>query len=655
MKKITAGIIAHVDAGKTTLSEALLYKTGALRQLGRVDNGDAFLDSDALEKARGITIFSHEAKLQYQDLELTLLDTPGHVDFASATEQVLSVLDCAVLVVSATDGIPGYTRTLWRLLARYQVPAFIFVNKMDVPGADQAQVLDQLQGAFGDGCIAFTDLNQDRQETIALQDDAALDEFSTTGQLADATIQRLIAARKVTPVYFGSGLKLQGIDDLLAGLERWTQPLQPTADFGARVFKISYDDKGERLTWLRVTGGSLKPKQVLLGEQKANQLRLYNGEKFSVVQEVSAGQVCAIPGLQDTHPGLGLGVEPDAKPPVMQPVMTYKLAPQAEDPRACLTALRQLEDEDPALKVSWSERLQELRVSIMGKVQLEILTQLLAQRFDLHVAFGTGSILYQETITQAVEGVGHFEPLRHYAEVHLLLQPAPRGSGMTYASDLPVEALSKNWQHLVLANLTAKQHIGVLTGSPLTDVKITLVGGRGSNVHTVGGDFREATWRAVRQGLMELKQTGGDLLLEPWYSFRLVVAQDQVGRAMADVDRMAGTVDPPTVPDRNGTVTLTGFAPVAAMQDYGQTVSTYTHGQGQLELLVAGYRPCHNAADVIKDIGYTEIGDTANLPGSVFCAHGAGYPVAWEDVPAAAHVPYRYTQAELAAMTGKKD
>lgn len=648
MKQITAGIVAHVDAGKTTLSEALLYQTGAVRQLGRVDNGDAFLDSDRLEKQRGITIFSHQAQLQYQDLALTLLDTPGHVDFASQTEQVLPVLDYAILVVAASDRLPGYTRTLWRLLQRYQVPTFIFVNKMDVATADRATMLKLLQTGLNEGCLPF-DQTLDA-ETLALQDDQALDEYMSSNGLADATIQRLIAKRQVFPVYFGAGLKLTGVDDLLAGLAKWTVPMKSQPAFGARVFKVSYDDKGERLTWVRVTGGTLAPKALVLGEQKANQLRVYNGVKYTVVGAVPAGEVCAIPGLSDTKPGMGLGAEPNAPAPLLQPVLTYALDPLQEELPRCLAALRQLEDEDPALHVTWSPHLQEVRVQLMGKVQLEILQQLLKQRFDLTVAFDAGSILYQETITQAVEGVGHFEPLRHYAEVHLLMQPGPRGSGLTFASDCSLEVLAKNWQHLVLANLAAKQHRGVLTGSPLTDTKITLVTGRASNVHTVGGDFREATWRAVRQGLMMLKQTGGCQLLEPWYSFRLEVAQTQIGRAMSDIERMAGLCDSPSAPAANGMVLLTGFAPVAEMQDYGQVVNAYTHGQGQLECVVDGYRPCHNEAAVIAARGYTEVGDTDNLTGSVFCAHGAGYPVAWQDVPAAAHVPYRYDEAALQAL-----
>lgn len=555
MKKIVAGIVAHVDAGKTTLSEALLYRAGELRQLGRVDNGDAFLDSDKLEKQRGITIFSHQAGLQYQNLELTLLDTPGHVDFATQTEQVLDVLDYAILVVSALDGIQGYTRTLWRLLERYHVPTFIFVNKMDAAGVQPEQIISQLQSGLDQGCISFapqattktTDIPDASYEEIALRDNAVLEEYLDSGQLADDTVRQMISQRKIFPCYFGAALKVTGVDAFLAGLERWTSVTTYQQDFGARVFKISHDEKGERLTWLRVTGGILQTKAVLLNEQKVNQLRVYNGTKFVVRSEILAGGICAIPGLTGTYPGQGLGNRADGCAPVIQPVLNYTLNPHDHDIHVCLTALRQLEDEDPQLHVSWSEQLQEIRVQIMGAVQLEILQQILLERFNLDVDFGAGSILYKETITQPVEGVGHFEPLRHYAEVHLLLQPAPRGSGLTFAADCPIDVLGRNWQHQVLANLRAKEQLGVLIGTPLTDMHITLVGGKASNVHTVGGDFREATWRAVRQGLMMLQAQDNCQLLEPWYRFRLEVEQDQIGRAMTDIQRMSGSFDPPAM------------------------------------------------------------------------------------------------------------
>ncbi|KRO17734.1 elongation factor G [Lacticaseibacillus saniviri] len=634
MKHIVTGIVAHVDAGKTTLSEALLYRSGELRQLGRVDNGDAFLDSDVLEKQRGITIFSHQANLQYQDLAITLLDTPGHVDFASQTEQVLSVLDYAILVVAATDGIQGYTQTLWHLLERYQVPTFVFVNKMDAPGVDKTAVLEQLQAVLSPGILEVETMT----EEVALQNEAVLDDYLAQGELPDATIRRMIQRRQVFPVYFGAALKLDGVDDFLAGFNRWTNEATGEAEFGARVFKISHDDKGERLTWVRVTGGELATKAMILPDQKINQLRQYNGEKYTVVPNVMAGQICVIPGLEATYPGQGLGALADAKAPFMQPVLNYALDPKDNDIHACLAALRQLEDEDPQLHVMWSSQLQELRVQIMGPIQLEVLQQLLLTRFDLDVAFGEGSILYKETITAPIEGVGHFEPLRHYAEVHLLLQPAAVGSGLTFDADVPVDVLGKNWQHQVLSSLGAKEHLGVLTGSPITDMRVTLVNGRANNVHSVGGDFREATWRALRQGLMMAKVTDTAQLLEPWYQFRLVVAPDQIGRAMTDVQRMSGQFDAPETTASNAV--LTGTAPVSEMQDYAREVQAYTHGQGQLELVVAGYQPCHNAEEVIESRAYNPTGDVANTPDSVFCAHGAGYPVAWNQVPEAAHVAY---------------
>ncbi|MFD1456325.1 GTP-binding protein [Levilactobacillus lanxiensis] len=652
MKHIVAGIVAHVDAGKTTLSEALLYQSGAVRQLGRVDNGDAFLDPDDLEKQRGITIFSHQASLTHDDLHLTLLDTPGHVDFASQTEQVLSVLDYAVLVVSATDGIQGYTRTLWRLLDHYQVPTFIFVNKMDAPTADRERVLSQLQETFSAGCVAFagTSLPDESAEDVAMQDDAVLTDYLETGDLSDDTVRRMIQQRKVFPCYFGAALKLDGVDDFLSGLSYWTQENTYPAEFGAKVFKISHD-QDERLTWIRVTGGELANKAVILDEQKVNQLRVYNGSKFTIQPKVVAGEVCAIPNLTGTHPGQGLGQQAAARTPEIQPVLTYAVDPRGADLHHCLTVLQELEDEDPQLHVTWSNQLQEIRVQIMGAVQLEILQQMLHDRFDLDIGFGEGSILYQETITQAVEGVGHFEPLRHYAEVHLLMTPAPRGSGLTFAANCSLEVLGKNWQHQVLTNLRAKKQLGVLTGSPLTDVNITLVTGRASIVHSVGGDFREATWRAVRQGLMMLREQGACQLLEPWYQFRLEVGQDQVGRAMNDIQRLHGQFDTPDdTASPDGMVVLTGTAPVAEMQGYSQEVLAYTHGQGQLECLVDGYRPCHNQAEIVAAQDYAPVADLPNTPDSVFCAHGAGYPVPWDEVPGMAHVDYAYSAADLQAL-----
>lgn len=646
MKHIVAGIVAHVDAGKTTLSEALLYKAGQLRKLGRVDNGNAFLDSDELEKKRGITIFSHQANLKYDNLQLTLLDTPGHVDFASQTEQVLSVLDYAILVVSATDGVQGYTRTLWNLLQRYQIPTFIFVNKMDSIGVEQKKTLVNLQKNLSKGCIAFNapndKLSEETLEEIALQDDDILNNFLETGSISSDIIQNMIKQRQVFPCFFGSALKLSGIDEFLNGFENWTQETKYSNEFGAKVFKISHDEKAERLTWVKVTGGTLHNKAVLFNEQKANQVRVYNGAKFETTQEVPAGFVCAITGLDKTYPGLGLGKQTNSQQPTIQPVLNYTVNPKDNDLHTCLTALRQLEDEDPQLHVAWSNHLQEIRVQIMGEVQLEILQQILLDRFDLDINFDEGSILYKETITKKVEGVGHFEPLRHYAEVHLLLEPNPN-HGLSLDSHCNLDVLARNWQHQVLTNLKAKEHLGVLIGAPITDMKITLINGKASNVHSVGGDFREATWRAVRQGLMMLKKQDACQLLEPWYQFRLEITQDQVGRAMNDIQKMHGTFnDPDVLTDNTQLAVLTGFAPVSEMQGYSKEVTAYTHGQGHLEVIVDKFRPCHNEEEIIIDRDYHPVSDLENTPDSVFCAHGAGYPVAWDQVPDAAHLPYTY-------------
>ena len=637
-KKIVMGIVAHVDAGKTTLSEALLYRTGARRKLGRVDNGDAFLDPDQLEKKRGITIFSHEAQLKYNDLGITLLDTPGHIDFVAQTEQVLQVLDYAILVVDATNGLEGTTLTLWRLLNHYHVPTFIFINKADSVGADPQAVLKDLQQACSPGCSMFSNpLSTDTIEAIASQDDDALTEYLESDQLKSATIQRLIRERKVFPCYAGAALKLTGVDDLLAGLAKWTVPFTPHQKFSARVFKVSHD-KNDRLTWLRVTGGQLQAKAALVDDQKANQIRDYNGAKFTIKQVVPAGDVCAVTGLDTTFPGQGLGAEEDLQQATFKPVLSYAVDPRGNDIHACLAALRQLEDEDPQLAVTWSEHLQEIHVHLMGEVQLEVLQQLLAERFQLQLGFDQGNILYKETITAAVEGVGHFEPLRHYAEVHLLMEPGQPGSGLTFADQCRTDILSHNWQQQIMTSLGAKEHRGALIGAPLTDVKITLVGGRGSIVHSVGGDFREATWRAVRQGLMELRAQDKCQLLEPWYQFRLTVSQSEVGRAINDIQQMNGTFKLGT--DTEVATTITGTAPVATMRDYAQEVRNYTHGQGQLECVVAGYQPCHNAEEIINNRQYDPVADLENTPDSVFCAHGAGYPVRWDRLPEMAHFPY---------------
>ena len=638
MKKITTGIIAHVDAGKTTLSEALLYRAGNIRNLGRVDNGDAFLDTQQLEKKRGITIFSHEAKLTTDVTEVTLLDTPGHVDFAFQTEEVLSVLDYAILVISATDGVTSYAKTLLNLLEKNNVPVFIFVNKIDIAGTDKDQALADIQKNLSENCLDFSQENQDFYENVASADDKLLEKYLNGEKIADSDIQDLIAQRKIYPVYFGSALKLTGITEFLAGFDKWTKEKEYASDFSARCFKISHDKNGERLSWIKILGGSLKAK-TKLADEKINQLREYNGEKFTTVVEAKAGDIVAVTGLTKTYPGQGLGVK-DANEASLKPVLTYRLNPLDEDIHACLTALKKLEDENPQLHVTWSEHLQELRVQVMGKIQLEILKQLLQERFNLTVDFEQGSILYKETIAQPAEGVGHFEPLRHYAEVHLLLEPGERNSGVVFENKCSLEVLTKNWQHQIMTALKSKEHLGVLIGTPITDVKITLLGGKGSIVHSVGGDFREATYRAVRQGLMELKERNQLILLEPWYDFRLEVSQEHVGRALNDIQRMNGEFNTPE--NKGDRTIIEGSAPVSEMQDYAAQVRSYTHGDGIFECVVKGYLPCHNAAEIIAQYDYDPVSDLDNTPNSVFCSHGAGHTVTWDKVPETAHFPYTY-------------
>ena len=638
MKKITTGIIAHVDAGKTTLSEALLYRAGNIRNLGRVDNGDAFLDTQQLEKKRGITIFSHEAKLTTDVTEVTLLDTPGHVDFAFQTEEVLSVLDYAILVISATDGVTSYAKTLLNLLEKNNVPVFIFVNKIDIAGTDKDQALADIQKNLSENCLDFSQENQDFYENVASADDKLLEKYLNGEKIADSDIQDLIAQRKIYPVYFGSALKLTGITEFLAGFDKWTKEKEYASDFSARCFKISHDKNGERLSWIKILGGSLKAKTEL-ADEKINQLREYNGEKFTTVVEAKAGDIVAVTGLTKTYPGQGFGVK-DANEASLKPVLTYRLNPLDEDIHACLTALKKLEDENPQLHVTWSEHLQELRVQVMGKIQLEILKQLLQERFNLTVDFEQGSILYKETIAQPAEGVGHFEPLRHYAEVHLLLEPGERNSGVVFENKCSLEVLTKNWQHQIMTALKSKEHLGVLIGTPITDVKITLLGGKGSIVHSVGGDFREATYRAVRQGLMELKERNQLILLEPWYDFRLEVSQEHVGRALNDIQRMNGEFNTPE--NKGDRTIIEGSAPVSEMQDYAAQVRSYTHGDGIFECVVKGYLPCHNAAEIVAQYDYDPVSDLDNTPNSVFCSHGAGHTVTWDKVPETAHFPYTY-------------
>ena len=639
-KHIVLGILAHVDSGKTTLSEAMLYRSGAIRKLGRVDHKDAFLDTDALEKARGITIFSKQALLTAGSTDITLLDTPGHVDFSTETERTLQVLDYAVLVVSGTDGVQSHTETLWRLLRRYHVPTFVFVNKTDLPGKSKEELLAQLNHRLGEGFVDFGMPQADRDDALALCDENLMNRMLEAGQLTDAEIIPAIARRHVFPCWFGSALKLDGVEELLGGLDRFTRPAPALDVFGAKVFKVSQDEQGARLTWLRVTGGELKVKAQLSGEadgepwaEKANQLRLYSGTKYTLAETVHPGQVCAVTGLTKARQGEGLGAERDSDLPVLEPVLSYQvLLPEGADVHAALGKLHRLEEEEPQLHVVWNETLGEIHVQLMGEIQLEVLRSLLAERFGLNVEFGPGGILYKETITEPMEGVGHYEPLRHYAEVHVLLEPLPRGSGMQFATDCREEVLDKNWQRLVLTHLEEKQHIGVLIGAPLTDVKITLIAGRAHLKHTEGGDFRQATYRAVRQGLMLAKSR----LLEPWYAFRLEVPVENLGRAMTDIQRMEGSFEPPESGEE--AAVLTGFAPVATMRSYPMEVVGYTRGRGHLSLTLDGYRPCHNAAEIIEAVGYEPEHDLDNPADSVFCAHGAGFVVPWDQVRSHMHV-----------------
>ena len=635
MDKLVTGILAHVDAGKTTLTEGLLYTCGQLKKLGRVDHGDAFLDTDPMEKERGITIFSKQAVLPLERLELTLLDTPGHVDFSAEMERTLSVLDCAILVISGSDGVQGHTYTLWKLLERYQVPVFLFINKMDLAGADRAALLEQLKGQLDEGCADFAD-KPALYEQAALCDEGLLEDYLETGAVPGAALTALIAQRKLFPCWFGSALKLEGVSEFLRGLEEYApRPVYPT-DFGARIFKISRDDQGARLAWMKITGGSLKVKTLLEGpgwSEKADQLRIYSGRKFQLTEEAPAGSVIAVTGLSAAAAGQGLGFEAEGAPPALEPVLTYQvILPDGQDPVTAMQKLRQLEEEDPQLHLVWNERLREIHIQLMGEVQLEILQRLIAQRFAMEVSFGQGGIVYRETIAAPAIGVGHYEPLRHYAEVHLLLEPGEPGSGVVLASACPEDVLDRNWQRLILTHLAERAHSGVLTGSPLTDVKITLLAGRAHLKHTEGGDFRQATYRAVRQGLMEAES----VLLEPWYAFRLEVPSPQVGRAMSDIQRMGGQCESPETAGE--LIVLTGSAPVAGLRDYGREVAAYTRGLGRLSCTLKGYFPCHDQQTVVEELGYDPERDVDNPTGSVFCTHGAGYNVKWDQVKEMAHV-----------------
>lgn len=637
MKKIVVGILAHVDSGKTTLSEAMLYHSGAISKLGRVDSKNSFLDTFSLERSRGITIFSKQALLKYKETDITLIDTPGHVDFSAETERTLQVLDYAILVISATDGVQSHTQTLWKLLAKYKVPCFIFVNKTDLDGADKDVVLYQLKSKLSDGCVDFTLPDDELNENIALCDDVLLEKYEEDS-LGKQDVILAIKNRKVFPCMFGSALKLDGVDAFMDLINDYTEQPQYGSDFGAKVYKIS-EDKGQRLTMMKITGGTLKVKEILKSEkninsEKVNQIRLYSGEKFTAVDEATAGTVCAVTGITFTNSGDGLGVEDNSSIPMLTPVLTYTVnVPDSTDAHTVLSDMRILEAEDPQLKVEWNERYSEIHVKLMGDIQLEVLQTLFADRFGINISFGKGSIIYKETIEEAVEGVGHFEPLRHYAEVHLLLKPGKRGSGLVFKTDCKEDVLDKNWQRLILTHLYEKTHIGVLTGSPITDMEIILKSGKAHPKHTEGGDFRQATYRAVRQGLRSAKS----ILLEPYYDFVLEIPNENVGRAMSDIQLMHGTFNPPEL-DGEMSV-LTGSAPVSAMCDYAGTVRQYTRGVGKLSCTLKGYEPCHNAEEVIAEFDYNPDSDTDNTCDSVFCSKGAGYNVKWDEVKSHMHLP----------------
>jgi small GTP-binding protein len=631
MNKVVIGILAHVDAGKTTLSEGLLYVSGNIRKLGRVDNKDAYLDNYDLERARGITIFSKQAILKDNEIQITLLDTPGHVDFSSEMERTLQVLDYAILIINGADGVQGHTKTLWRLLSIYNIPVFIFVNKMDMLTANKGKLIRDIKKQLSDRCIDFSQgINEEVNDQLAMTDEALMETFLEKGGITSGQIKDAVKSSKVFPCYFGSALKLEGISELLEGIKKYTiHPAYPD-EFGARIFKIGRDEQGNRLTYMKVTGGNLKARALLTNgvwEEKVNQIRIYSGEKYEAVNECEAGEICAVTGLNQTRPGEGLGFEKASPLPLIEPVMTYQiLLPDGMDPRAMLPKLRELEEENPELSIVWSEVLREIQVKVMGQVQIEILQSLIQSRFGVEVAFGPGKIVYKETISNTVEGVGHFEPLRHYAEVHLLLEPAERGSGISFYDNCSEDTLGKSWKNLIMSHLKEKEHKGVLTGSSITDINITLVSGKAHNKHTEGGDFREATYRAVRQGLKEAES----VLLEPCYSFHLELPEKMLGRAMNDIENMRGTSQ--ILSTDGETAILTGSAPVVYLRDYQNDVNAYTRGQGKLFLSMKGYEPCHNADEVIEQSGYDSERDVENPTGSVFCSGGTGFIVPWYEV-----------------------
>ena len=677
MKKLVIGILAHVDAGKTTLSEELLYLCGEIRKIGHVDHGDAFLDTYELEKERGITIFSKQALLKTENMEVTLLDTPGHVDFSAEMERTLQVLDYAILVINGMDGVQSHTMTLWRLLEQYQIPTFLFVNKMDQQGTDHDALLNDLKQHLHENCVDFgrtqdTDygmyeLTPEQLENIAVCEEDILETYLETGIVEDRDIARLIVQRKIFPCYFGSALKEKGVKDFWNGVQKYTaEPKRPT-EFGAKVFKIARDEQGNRLTYMKITGGSLKVKTLLSSnsngqslpgrkaeeaawEEKADQIRLYSGAKYELTSEAEAGTVCAVTGLTRTYPGEGLGIEQESELPILEPVLNYQIIlPDDCDPHQMLQKLRQLEEEEPQLHILWDSQLAEIHAQLMGEVQIEILKKLIWDRFHVAVEFGAGSIVYKETVAEPVEGVGHFEPLRHYAEVHLLIEPGEPGSGCQFFTACSEDVLARNWQRLILTHLEEKEHIGVLTGSPLTDVQITILTGRAHAKHTEGGDFRQATYRAVRQGLRKAR----NILLEPYYEFRLEVPAEMIGRAMADVQKMQGTFDAPEV--EGETAILKGTAAVAQMRDYQKEVVSYTHGTGKLFCSLKGYAPCKNQDEVVQNIGYDPEADLENPTGSVFCAHGAGFVVPWDQVEAYMHLQSGVDMDELDSESWYED
>ncbi|WP_029066822.1 translation factor GTPase family protein [Lachnobacterium bovis] len=673
MKRINIGILAHVDAGKTTLSEALLYKTGQIRKLGRVDHKDAFLDTDSMEKDRGITIFSKQAKIKTKEMDITLLDTPGHVDFSAEMERTLEVLDYAILVISGTDKIQSHTRTVWKLLKHYNVPTFIFVNKMDLVGANKEEVLSELKGGLSNECVDFSvlfdndgaksDKKNEWEEEIAVSDESLLEKYMETGALEEKDISKVVSQRKVFPCIFGSALNLEGVEELFSIIEKYTSCPKYGDEFGARIYKIGHDVSGKRLTFLKVTGGTIKVKDLIeytdnrrsenesddtenTIAEKIDQIRIYSGEKFEAVDEVCAGTVCAVVGLTKTQAGMGLGFENNERETILEPVLNYQIFfPDNITKNQMLQNLRVLEEEDPKLNVVWNEELKEIHVQLMGPVQIEVLTHLIKERFDISVSFGEGSIVYKETVAKPIEGVGHFEPLRHYAEVHLLIEPGERGSGVTVASSCSTDILDLNWQRLITTHIEEKEHKGVLTGSGLTDVKITILTGRAHQKHTEGGDFRQATYRAIRNGLMKAK----NLLLEPYFSFEIEVPKENIGRALSDMEQNFAKYNSPEFIQINGEewTRLTGKVPVSTVTNYKSVLNEYTSGRGRISLNLEGYDICHNPQEVIAERAYNPEMDLRNTADSVFCAHGAGFVVPWAEVENYMHLDYVYQGGEL--------